>query len=107
MTANPIDPTLGAAVARAARDARKAEAALFAYVNAHGGEPPREVARGVKEACARINEARAALAAATETLRAAHARDKDYEAEVARLDQRHARALARLAKKYGRLEADQ
>jgi len=97
-----IDPTIGTRVLRAGRAGRQAEAELRAYLEASPQPEARELAAG-------LNERLALIAMARE--RAEHARcalieaDRDarlYAAELERLEQRHRRAVARVARKYGR-----
>lgn len=81
---------------------RRAEAELRAYVDAHGDEPPADLAGPLRALPSNIGAAKAELELAVEGPRQVDTSARAFKAELDRLEERHRRAVMRLAKQFGR-----
>jgi hypothetical protein len=97
-----VDPALGSDAVRAHVALRQAEAELTRYIDTSSQLPAAEQAAGINERLARIRAARAVIVATRGTLAQADDHARAYRAELEKLETRHARAVARLDKRYGR-----
>lgn len=95
-----VDPSLGSEAVRAHVALRQAEAELTRYVDSSPQPSAAVMAAGINERLAHIKAARADVVATRCTLGSAADRAKAYRAELAKLETRHARAVARLNARY-------
>jgi hypothetical protein len=104
-TTTAAEAEAGAAYVRSVRELRAAESAFDNAVN-FGCKllPAPEAARVIIPKLERVTAARVAADSAREACVTAQAdaRTAEYRADVKRENQRHARALVRIARRYGR-----